>query len=72
MKEISIDISQQKSRSIDNELLKKMDVVIALYDNALVSCMWTPPQIKRIHHSRESGNPEKTGFRVKHEMTRIS
>jgi len=49
MKEIGIDISQQKSKSINEELLKKMDVVITLCDNASESCPWTPPEIKRIH-----------------------
>jgi arsenate reductase len=51
MKEIGIDISQQKSKSIDQELLKTMDVVITLCDNAAESCPWTPPEIKRLHWS---------------------
>jgi arsenate reductase len=49
MKEAGIDISHQQSKSIDQELLKKMDVIITLCDNAAQSCPWTPPQIKLIH-----------------------
>ena len=51
MKEIGIDISQQKSKPIDEELLKKMDVIITLCDNAAESCPLTPPGIKRLHWS---------------------
>ena len=49
MKEIGIDITNQKSKTIDEELLKTMDVVITLCGNAEHSCPWTPPEIKRIH-----------------------
>lgn len=51
MSEIGIDISQQKSKAIDGELLKTMDVIITLCDNAAESCPWTPPEIKRLHWS---------------------
>ncbi|MFZ5907343.1 MAG: arsenate reductase (thioredoxin) [Nitrospirota bacterium] len=49
MKEAGIDISQQTSKSIDEELLKKMDVLITLCDNAAEACPWTPPGIRKIH-----------------------
>ncbi len=51
MKEAGIDISQQKPKEIDTELLGKMDVIITLCDNAGESCPWTPPEIKRLHWS---------------------
>jgi arsenate reductase len=51
MKEIGIDISHQLSKSIDEELLRKMDIIITLCDDAAESCPWTPPEIKRIHWS---------------------
>jgi arsenate reductase len=49
MKEIDIDISCQKSKTIDEKLLKTMDVVITLCGNAEHACPWTPPGIKRLH-----------------------
>jgi len=49
MKEIGIDISRQKSKEINEELLRQMDLVITLCGNAEDSCPWTPPHIKRIH-----------------------
>ncbi|MDA8423131.1 MAG: arsenate reductase ArsC [Nitrospiraceae bacterium] len=49
MREIGIDMSGQTSKGIDNELLRRMDMVITLCDNAAEACPWTPPEIKRIH-----------------------
>ena len=49
MKEIGIDISTQKSKTIDEDLLKKMDIIVTLCGNAEESCPLTPPHIKRIH-----------------------
>lgn len=49
MKEVGIDISNQKSKSIDENLLKEMDIIVTLCGNAEETCPWTPPHIKRIH-----------------------
>lgn len=49
MKEIGIDISGRKSKTIDERLLKNMDVVVTLCDNAAEACPWTPPEIKCLH-----------------------
>jgi arsenate reductase len=49
MKEIGIDISRQKSKTINEDLLKQMDIIVTLCGNAEDSCPWTPPHIKRIH-----------------------
>jgi arsenate reductase len=49
MLEAGIDISGQRSREIDPDLLKSMDVVITLCDNAAEACPVTPPSIKRLH-----------------------
>jgi arsenate reductase len=49
MKEIGIDISKQKPKEIDEDLLRKMDIVVTLCGNAEETCPWTPPHIKRIH-----------------------
>ncbi len=51
MKEIGIDISKQTSKATDEKLLKQMDIVITLCDDAAESCPWTPPEIKRLHWS---------------------
>ncbi len=49
MKELGIDISKQKSKEIDEVLLRSMDLVITLCDNAAEACPWTPPEIRRLH-----------------------
>jgi len=49
MKETGLDISKQASKLINDELLKNMDIVITLCDNAAESCPWSPPSIKRLH-----------------------
>lgn len=49
MKELGIDISGQKSRAIDEDLLKTMDIVITLCGNAEAYCPATPAGVRRIH-----------------------
>jgi len=49
MQEAGIDISRQRSKEIDQNLLNTMDIVITLCDNAAEACPWTPPDIKRLH-----------------------
>jgi arsenate reductase len=49
MREAGIDISGQRSKGIDEDLLRSMDVIITLCDNAYDSCPFTPPEIKRLH-----------------------
>ena len=49
MKEIGIDISNQKSKAIDETLLNTMDIIITLCGRAEASCPMTPLEIKRIH-----------------------
>jgi arsenate reductase len=49
MKEIGMDISNQKSKVIDEDLLKQMDIVIPLCGYAEDLCPRTPPEIKRIY-----------------------
>ncbi len=72
MKEVGIDISNQRSKSIDMELLKKMDVIITLCDNAAESCPWTPPGIKRIHWSlKDPAKAAGTEEEIMNEFRRI-
>ena len=49
MQQAGIDISRQRSKEIDQDLLNTMDIVITLCDNAAEACPWTPPDIKRLH-----------------------
>jgi len=49
MREVGIDISEQKSKEIDSNLLMQMDVVITLCGQAEATCPLTPPNIKRLY-----------------------
>jgi len=49
MSEAGVDISGQRSREIDAALLRSMDIVITLCDNAAEACPWTPPALKLLH-----------------------
>lgn len=49
MSEIGIDISMHRPKLIDPELLKLMDVVITLCNDANNICPQVPPNIKRLH-----------------------
>ena len=49
MREIGIDISVQRSKAIDEALLRRMDVIITLCGNAEEACPLTPPEMKRLH-----------------------
>jgi arsenate reductase (thioredoxin) len=49
MKENGIDISQQTSKLIDNDLLNRADYVITLCGDANERCPLTPPHATRLH-----------------------
>ncbi len=49
MKEIGIDISGQRSKGIDEGLLRQMDIVVTLCGNAEMYCPATPAGVKRLH-----------------------
>jgi arsenate reductase len=49
MKEAGVDISLQRSKGIDPDLLGKTDIVITLCGNAEATCPVTPPKIRRLH-----------------------
>ena len=71
MKESGIDILKQKSKSIDEQLLKKMDMLITLCDNAAEACPWTPPDIRRIHWPlKDPAKAEGTGDEIMREFRR--
>jgi arsenate reductase (thioredoxin) len=49
MRESGIDISRQRSKPIDTDLLHMMDVIVTLCSGAEEICPVTPPEIKRLH-----------------------
>jgi arsenate reductase len=51
MQEVGVDITNQKSKSIDYDLMQEMDGIVTLCDSAKESCPVTPPQIKTFHWS---------------------
>ena len=51
MRELEIDISQQRSKSIDEFLGQQFDYVITVCDNANEQCPVFPANTKRIHWS---------------------
>ena len=58
MLEIGIDISQQRSKSLDEFDGKKMDVVVTVCDNAKAACPFFPGAKKTLHMSF----PDPKGF----------
>lgn len=51
MREIGVDISTHRSKSIDEFLHREFDFVITVCDNAKESCPVFPGSVKRIHWS---------------------
>ena len=51
MREIGIDISKQRSKSVDEFLGREFDYVITVCDNANEQCPVFPGKTKRIHWS---------------------
>lgn len=51
MRELGIDISRQRSKSVDEMLGQEFDYVITVCDNARESCPVFPAQAKRLHWS---------------------
>jgi arsenate reductase len=49
MKEVGIDISNQKSETIDIDFLNKVILAVTLCGDAKDSCPVTPPQVQREH-----------------------
>ncbi|MRH43555.1 arsenate reductase (thioredoxin) [Aquibacillus halophilus] len=49
MNEVDIDISDQTSDTIDQELLQKADLVVTLCGHANDVCPATPPNKERVH-----------------------
>ncbi|MEI6840144.1 MAG: arsenate reductase ArsC [Methanomicrobiales archaeon] len=78
MLEIGIDISQQRSKSLDEFDGKKMNIVVTVCDNAKAACPFFPGAKKTMHMSFPnpksfSGSDEKVldGFRtVRNDITK--
>lgn len=66
LKELDIDISDNRSKSIEEFEHKKIDFILTVCDNAKENCPYFPAQTKIIHHSFE--DPADT---VGDEKTRV-
>ncbi|CAM4225692.1 arsenate reductase [Bacillus manliponensis] len=49
MKEVGIDINDQTSDIIDNDILNKADLIVTLCGHANDVCPTTPSHVKRVH-----------------------
>ena len=61
MKEIGIDISNQRSKSADEFVGKDFDFIITVCDNAKESCPVFPGKATRIHQNFEDPPPSSVG-----------
>ena len=61
MREIGIDISGHRSKSVDEFGGQQFDYIITVCDNAKENCPVFPGQAKRIHQSFEDPPPETVG-----------
>jgi len=63
---------KQTSKAVDEKLLKQMDIIITLCDDAAEACPWTPPEIKRIHWSlKDPAKATGTEKEVMNEFRRV-
>ncbi len=67
MREIGLDISHHRSKSVDEFLTQEFDYVITVCDNANEQCLTFPGSTKRIHWSFE--DPAAV---VGYEVTRLN
>lgn len=51
LREIGIDISQNRSKSVDEFADAKIDYILTVCDSAKENCPYFPARIKVIHHS---------------------
>jgi len=49
MQEKGIDISHQQSKPLDEDLARRMDVVVTVCGNADKRCPILPPEVRRLH-----------------------
>lgn len=61
MNEIGIDISNHRSKSVDEFIGQQFDYIITVCDNARESCPVFPGSAERIHKSFEDPPPESVG-----------
>lgn len=61
MNEIGIDISNHRSKSVDEFVGQKFDYIITVCDNAKESCPVFPGNAERIHQSFEDPPPATVG-----------
>jgi len=64
MREIGIDISGHRSKSVDEFAGQEFDYVITVCDNANQQCPMFPGKAERVHWSIEDPAPGLEAFRV--------
>ena len=61
MRELGIDISDHRSKSVDEFVGQEFDYIITVCENANESCPVFPGKTRRIHHSFEDPPPPDVG-----------
>ena len=61
MREIGIDISGRRSKSVDELIGREFDTVITVCDNAKETCPMFPGKTERVHRSFEDPPPPGVG-----------
>ena len=71
LEEIGIDISKNRSKSVEEFAEKEIDFVLTVCDNANENCPYFPAKTKLIHHSFEDPAAEPDGVKREIRFRRV-